>query len=318
LSYISGIAKTIGVGLAATGATIGLTALDRKSVLDAFGTSLYFPSDLGSVAHPHYISFSFREYRRRSIFEQPFLEDIGMIRLPIPNNLIDAQEVNYNQTDNSLIGGAIIENMLTGTKNVADIARNITAAGRVAGGGVAAAAIASAAPDRLLQLGGLVQNPFLTVLFKSPTFKRYQFSWTLAPDNPQEAEIMANIINKFKYHQLPGLSHATAGTLLSYPDMAIVQLFPDDRYLFKFKPCVIEGVTINYTPGGQPSFTSIDSPNLAILTISILEIEYWTKDDVLRSQGISVPTNPPVVSPPTGTPGGTNPPGTNPGDLIFQ
>lgn len=289
--------------LAATvlGGIAVIANLRNKSKIDAFGKSLYFPNDLGSAKHPYYISFSFREYQRRSIFDRKFLKDVGMIRLPPPNQLVDASTVNYDQTGSGLITGAAIENALKGSSSAADTAKNLTFGNITAstsqgilGGAVGAAvtgltgsnsAMTSNVLDQVLQIGGVAQNPFLTVLFKSPTFKKHQFTWTMNPKNEIETEIANNIVNKFKYHQLPDVSNYSAGTLLSYPDIVLVGLYPNDHYLYKFKPCVIESVVVNYSPDGQAAFfASTDAPVSISLQITLLEIEYWIKPDIIVAQ----------------------------------
>ncbi len=281
--------------LAAAGiALMGLARnLDTPTGPDfsAFGTSLYFPNDLGSDKYPYYISFSFRKYERRSIYDRVFLKDTGMIRLPIPNQLVDNNNVDYSIADQSLIFGAGVENALKETKAISDwstgqveqIAQKI---GNAAAGLGAGALVGLGTNNQTLQLAGLVQNPFLTVMFKSPTFKRHQFSWTLNPANPEESETMRSIINKFKYHQLPDIVFgAAAGTLLTYPDICLVGLYPSSRYLYDFKPCVIESMTVDYSSDGQPAFFGMtDAPVTAKIILNLLEIEYWTKNDILNPE----------------------------------
>lgn len=272
-----------GAGLAAA-QMLAINSAQNKSNVSAFGTSLYFPGDLGSQKHPHYISFGFQQYKRRALQNSdPFLTDSGMIRLPIPNGLVDSQEVSFEQDDTPIAVGAVLEQQLQGNGAASD---KINAMMNAAGG-VLQGTTAAALPAQALQLAGLAQNPFLTVLFKAPRFKRHSFQWRLAPNNAQESQILANICNKFKYHQLPDISDGTA-TLLTYPDMVSVQLYPDDTYLYKFKPCVIESFTVNYTPEGQPTFfSSVDAPGIIQIHMNLLEIEYWIKKDVLAAQGLS-------------------------------
>jgi hypothetical protein len=132
-----------------------------------------------------------------------------------------------------------------------------------------------------LQLVGLAQNPFLTVLFKQPTFKRHQFSWKLTPNNFQESNTLRDIINVFKYNMLPAMAPSTGGTLLKYPNMVFIQLSPKEDYLYKFKPCVIESMSVNYASAGMPSFfKGSDAPTDVTLSINLLEIEYWLKEDI--------------------------------------
>jgi hypothetical protein len=146
--------------------------------------------------------------------------------------------------------------------------------------GAVASSLTGASTAEMLQLGGLAQNPFLTVLFKSPNFKKHQFSWKLAPNNAQESNTIRDIVNTFKSNMLPAMAPNAGGTLLTYPNIAIISLYPDESFLYKFKPCVIESMDVNYAIGGQPSFfKGTNAPTIVQISINLLEIEYWLKED---------------------------------------
>jgi len=139
-----------------------------------------------------------------------------------------------------------------------------------------------------LQLGGLSTNPFLTVLFKQPTFKTHQFSWRLLPRNAGESAAVAGIINQMRYNMLPGMLQNSGGTLLKYPNMANIS-FSRDTYLYKFKPCVLESVTFDFTGTTNiPSFfKGTGAPVSVRINAVFKEIEYWLQEDIMgdRSAG---------------------------------
>jgi hypothetical protein len=253
-----------------------------------------FPSDLvdDTAGRNFYMSFQFQRYQRRSIFDQMFVKHVGGIRLPIPLQLTNRQSVDYegiNNKDNPTVG-ATIDSMIaqssgaaakigSGAASVlASLGQGITtttlnAAGRLAG--------TQNLSGQLFGLVGLTQNPYLTVLFNTPSFRRFEFSWRLAPTNADETERLKNLINKFTYHQLPDLAPSTAGTLLQYPDMVNIQLFPNDEYLFKFKPCVIESMSVAYVPANSPAFfKGTNAPVQVEFSISLLEIELNLKSNL--------------------------------------
>lgn len=304
---MASLKSTLGAGatgLAGAGALfLWAQNMRNSSNLNSFGSSLYFPNDLGTDSHPHYISFSFQEYKRRSIFERGFLKDQGMIRLSMPGSMVNASDVNYTQSDSGVITGAVLENAIGAGKSVSDAMVSALTIPTVAGAAaiqklvLGSNGLPSGMRDQALQLGGVAQNPFLTVLFKSPTFKRHSFSWLLNPENAHEVETVRNIINKFDYHKLADISGYSAGTLLTYPDIVLIGYYPDDKYLYKFKPCVIESFVANYSPEGQASFfNAVDAPTSVEIRLNLLEIEYWTKPDVLIAQGL-LDENYRVVSP---------------------
>ena len=300
------VAKAVAGGALALGgaALIGqaMYRTPEAQTLSKSRSDLMFPNDLidPSAKRNFYMSLQFTEYQRRSIFNQPFLRAIGGIRLPIPANLVDTQQITYEQQGSDLGPGAAIEAGLSGRNGVGSSG---SFAGGLASGAVSAFAgkavetaaklaqgVTGISQEQQLQLGGLAQNPFLTVLFKSPTFKKHQFSWKLAPNNEQESNTIRQIVNTFRSNMLPAMSPNAGGTLLTYPNMCIISLYPDESFLYKFKPCVVESMSVNFAGSGAPSFfKGTNAPTEVTISISLLEIEYWLKEDVegtgLRSQG---------------------------------
>jgi hypothetical protein len=277
-----------GVAAGAGAAVIGHAFLKPpKAVSESkYLGDLMFPGDLidPSANRNSYIAIQFQKYERRSIFNQPFLSAIGGIRLPI--QLSENQQVDYQPAEASspAVGAGIEQGLRGGNGFVGSIASGVMA-NLGARAGQAAAAIAGsltgATTAEMLQLGGLAQNPFLTVLFKSPVFKKHQFSWKLAPNNPQESNTIRDIINTFKSNMLPAMAPNAGGTLLTYPNIAVISLYPDETFLYKFKPCVIESMNVNYAVGGQPSFfKGTNAPTIVQIDINLLEIEYWLKEDI--------------------------------------
>ena len=113
------------------------------------------------------------------------------------------------------------------------------------------------------------------MLFKQPDFKEFQFRWTLAPNTPAESDTLVNVIRFLKFNMLPEL-----GTfLMTYPNIALVKLFPDDKFTFKLRPCAITNVIVDYTAGGGPSFfRDTGAPTVVNLTVVMKEIQIWDKN----------------------------------------
>jgi hypothetical protein len=271
-------------GVAGTAAGIAaVTAINKLASASSFNLSgdSHFPQDLEN--YKHYISFQFSEYKRRSIFDRAFYNGIGSIRLPMPANLVDQQKVDY-ETQGNLLVGAGVEYGLHPNQGSQAMAAAGALGGQIAGAAPivsnAQTLINSPGGAQALQVYGLAVNPFLTVLFKSPTFKRHSFAWRLSPNDPKESTLINNILTKFRYHMLPAKADSAVGAILKYPDICNVKLHPDDNWLYKFKPCVVESISINFSPNGNPSFYSqTNAPSDVQFTINLLEIEYWLKED---------------------------------------
>jgi hypothetical protein len=62
--------------------------------------------------------------------------------------------------------------------------------------------------------------------------------------------------------------------------MVIVSLFPSSDFLYRFKPCVVKNVSVDYASGSSPSFFKGTKATTSItLSIQLQEIEYWTNND---------------------------------------
>jgi len=307
-SVVNGTAQTLGlaagiaVDIAAPAVDAGLNWLQGEAAPPAGSaaafqdTSQYmFPLDLvnNSVGRNYFINFKFVKYQRRSIFDKPSFVRGNGIQLPIPVNLMDSTNITWSSEETESAVGALIENGIKGgTASASSISSKIkeSIGGALVGAGAEAVnKIAGYAGfgdvvGQGLQLYGLAQNPFLTMLFKSPTFKTHQFNWRFAPRTPQESYMLMNIIAAFKANMLPALQPGSGGVFLSYPNMAYVSLHPDDMFLYQFKPCVVTTFTVDYAAAGVPSFfKGTKAPTLVDLTVSLSEIEYWLREDILQT-----------------------------------
>ena len=301
---IVGFTAVVGAGVA----TVGLSYLNKQKFNNVLSGNLYFPNDLETLGIG--IAFDFMQYQRRSIFNQPFLNQVGRIRLPIPKNLEDKYHAQWPEAESSSMVGATMEAGLNAAQNPAlggaagalgVVEGLVQGAGISAGSALLAKAQGSSSVlnglslEQMLQPLGLAVNPFLTVLFKRPDFKRFQFNWRLIATNPQEAQTIQSIVTKIKYHMHPSVNDGNGGVLMQYPDMVQPRIFTDDSYLIKFKPCVVETLDVNYTPQG-PAFrnggqSGLNVPTIVDITMSLLEIEYWTKESVIAAYGDQTASN---------------------------
>lgn len=319
MSIISFIGQTIEWGAAAEAGLSAYNQIGKNDPNNSAGAKYFmgnfvYPSDLvnADIGRNAYISIKFKSYERRSIFAQPFLRARGGITLPLPSSLQDATSVNWNasQADaKSAAVGAGIEQLIapsstnpyggsgaasqnfadSALKSIKDFANNgqlggALGAGLGAYGATTISNALSGAGAQALQLAGLAANPFMTMLFQSPNFKTHSFSWSFTPRNPQESAMIAAIIQSFKFNMLPGLSGGgSAGTFFSYPNIADIQLYPTNAYLYKFKPCAVKSVSFDYAPNGPSFFKDTFAPTHINMSVELQEIEMWTKEAVTDS-----------------------------------
>jgi len=132
---------------------------------------------------------------------------------------------------------------------------------------------------QLASAGGYITgqqiNPFLYMMFKSPTFKTHTLDWIFAPKSKKESDDLNKIINDLKKSALPT---SNVGVLLGYPKIAMIKLNPNS-HLFKFRPCAITSVSVNYSAAGTPSFFKDGAPAIVSLQLRLKEIEVWTQSN---------------------------------------
>jgi hypothetical protein len=263
-------------------------SLNANEVIDGAGKyqgNYRFPLDLinPDIGRNFYIDIQFQQYQRRSIFEQVFLRASGGIQLPIPASLSDKTSTTWSKESGPTVGAAL-ETALQGRSSSDGF--NFNLSGNVlqnAGGGYALdklKGLSKGASSQVLQSMGLAQNPFMTMLFQSVEFKTHSFSWTFAPRNMQETYMLAEIIQAFKSNMLPSMTAGAGGVLLNYPNMANITLYPNDYFMYKFKPSVVTSLTVDFTPEGPSFFGTTKAPTHVVMTVGLQEIEYWLKEDI--------------------------------------
>lgn len=183
----------------------------------------------------------------------------GMYRLPLPMQLRDDFKTNFNE-DTSL--GKIAKNLVG----------MIPGGNTLLGGGSA-----------LQQLTGVLLNEVRFVSMNQPSFKKHTLNWTLSPNNPAEAQTLNKIRYGLQKGSTPKIDESYL--LLKFPRIYIPFITPNSHYLMKFKPCVIEQVSVSFNGMGGHSFyrgmdnESDKAPQSMNLAISLLELEIWVDSD---------------------------------------
>lgn len=122
---------------------------------------------------------------------------------------------------------------------------------------------------------GSVVNPYSLSLFQSVTPRAHQLVFRLVPRSQADSAMIRKIVQQFQYHSLPSRK---GKFFLTMPDELEISFFGTDK-LFKFAPCVINNVGVNYTPFGTPSFFGADNaPTGVELTLNLQEIESLTRE----------------------------------------
>lgn len=243
------------------------------------GGEYTFPGDLNSS---YYMNIAFYEYRREDLNSIGSANRLASMRLPIPNNLVDNYGANYsdeplntvlsagaNEALEGDIGGMLGVGALAALKGITSASSNQTVSGLSGAFGPVASAMT-----------GLSLNPFLTVMFKSPQYKQYNFSWRLYPKTNQEAQEIANMVTLTRYHMSPDRSSGVGGAILSWPSLVKCQIFAKGAELYPFKYGVIKDCAFNFAPDGAPSFFRDGRPTSVDFKVTIQEVEYFLKSSM--------------------------------------
>ncbi len=122
---------------------------------------------------------------------------------------------------------------------------------------------------------GELANPHMALLFRGVEFRRFQLDFWLMAKNATESDTIEKIIRTFKYAMLPSLGGFGGNSTYTYPYNVIISLFSaenNDKYLFRFGPCVIEDVTINYANEVTSFFEETGAPVDIKMSIKFKEV----------------------------------------------
>ena len=256
--------------------------------------NLSYPPDM----RKYYINFALGEYVRPNPYKEKsaFKPDFH-IALPMPSNLLDPTGVKLKPTELGGLLGA-------GVENVAAVIQDISSGGltekgkgiqeglRKTANQTAGAAYALAYETASMvpglddiagtagQLLGAIPNPHVTVFFQGVDLRTHSFTWRFAPKSANESATVQQIIKEFKKRMLPNYKWGAAN-VLGYPNMVQITLEPGmSAQLYKFKPCMISAVNVNYSPNGVPSFfAGTRYPTMIEFQVNFQELEIFTSQD---------------------------------------
>lgn len=200
-------------------------------------------------------------YNRGAITQQKIgTKTLSQISLPIPLQLLDNNTVTYN------------------AENLSDaLKEEVSNIGKDLGG----ASLISTGAKILGASAGLAQNEFLTMLFKGPTYKKFNIAWKLSPKNATESQTLNKLLITLKNAQAPSINGA--GFLFNYPKVFWISFkykSSDNNYLYKFKPAMLETLMVNYSGGGIPGFyKDTGAPESVIIDCAFTEVEFWLDGD---------------------------------------
>lgn len=221
------------------------------------------------------------------------------IALPIPSSLLDTLGLDYNTIGLGMFGGpaagaidrvagavmngngvaGMYNNALSATRSEISRLYNNGDVGNISQAIISRAinAVSGSLGAAFNLSNGATPNPHIAVNFNNVRLRTFNFSWKFSPNSQTESQELVDIINVLQKRSLP----EKKGVLLEYPSQCQLQIYPAPfGDLFKFKPCVIENISVNYAPTGIPSFfVDTQLPTEIDLSISLQEIVIRTASD---------------------------------------
>ena len=245
-----------------------------------------------------------------------------IILLPMPSTINDTNQVSYSDDSLDAITatlakevGAIIGTPLFDTKgnlNVTKINEKINESFRgvdanlpliknliltnLAGQAASLAGMGNLSINQAIaRSSGQIINPNVELLFNGPTIRNFRFSFKMTPRNPNEANQIRAIIRSLKEHMSPrdSLSFADANTPGSNYFLAAPNIFElrykkgsgNNLYLNRFKRCVLENMSVNYTGENVYATYEDGAPVSTVMDLTFKELEPIYASDYGTTEG---------------------------------
>lgn len=294
-----------------------------------------FPLDLDSNSqeYPHRITFQAMKSRVNSPTPSPG----GMVALYLPPEALKATySQSYGDVDMGSIGIAMAGIDRTAAQNVVGAGMSGDMKGAMAalkgldGGNIGQSLVAAAAKEGMGKMGGpagaavqalakkvgVIMNPHKAMIYQGPGgFRTFSYTFTMSPQNHDEAHAVSHIVQFFKYHMHPGIAGIQTDVIagntrrtitatnepgaistsaaLTYPEefeikMLINNMSAEQRAsggymkpLFRIGKCVMDTFGVDYaTSGGPAFFADGGEPVTTTINLGFKETILMTKQTV--------------------------------------
>ena len=135
-----------------------------------------------------------------------------------------------------------------------------------------------------LQLG-VVRNPRLEMLFRSPGLRQLSLTWKFMPSNASESAVVEGLIKKIRAHAHPETSGK--GFNFTFPDVFKVDFITrggGKAKMIPFSHAYATTISVNYGSSG-PAFFGDGSPAEIDFTLGLQETKVLTRKDILNPDG---------------------------------
>lgn len=238
---------------------------------------LHYPSHIGTddSENPGWIEISIFERKSPKVSVPD-----STINLYMPEQLRNPNVVSWGNDSLGTLGNMAVGQSYDDASNGA-ISRAFHQVAASAGSYMLKAGGGNVSADTLLGASGKVKNPFLIALFKGVDFRTFEMEFKFVPFSESDCNSIQNIIKTLRASSLP--DNSQGDTILGYPkefEIRYIWKGQENRYLNKFKRCVLTGIDVNYTGMGQWAVMRNGFPAEIFLTLRFSEIEILLRKDI--------------------------------------
>lgn len=126
---------------------------------------------------------------------------------------------------------------------------------------------------------GTALNPRMANIFDRVSFREFGFSYKMIARNAAESEQIRNIVRAFQTNMLPSY-YGVSQSGFNYPrEFQIEFSKPLQSTLFKFQPCILKNVTVNYNSDTGPAFfEKTNEPLVVDISLQFQETKILTRE----------------------------------------
>lgn len=250
---------------------------------DRLKTSTFYGEENAEVSMYKYGSGGIRQAMKKAAnnLGGDYVKTDMTIVLPPPDQWSDSNVVNWTTTDLGVIGRA--EDFLSsvgGMEGKAAMSQLANSLPGVLSKGVEALGGPSIENFSTI-LTGKKKNSYTEVMFQNVNNRFFPFQYTFTPRNAEEAEVVRQIIHRFRWAALPELfdggdkdnqSFFRAPWTFDIHFVSLDSNGKESRWWPKIATCALTNISVNRTPHGE--FSVIKDGDDHIPTSIILELQF--------------------------------------------
>ncbi len=232
-------------------------------------------------------------------FNQPATQEefLGTVRLPMPNNISEANSTGWGENSLSTLATQVMTGAL-GVVNTAINRQNVLEGGQEAINLMKNFASNAESKEYIRQLltlnaaasvtkflginvdpeafrsraTGTVINPNLELLFNGPKLRSFGFEFKMIPRSDQEAKNIRYILKFFKKGMAAKRGTTGEGYFLGAPNVFDIEFKGSEKTIGKIKTCALQTFNVNYTPDGVYAAFKDSQPISVVMQLAFTEL----------------------------------------------